>query len=356
MYKSLLRRLFFLLDPENAHGLTFRLLKFSLSLPLSKQLFANATAWEDPNLACQHFGLHFKNPLGLAAGFDKDAYVGDKWKYMGFGFVEFGTVTPPPQAGNPKKRFYRIPQDRAIINRMGFNNAGADAMLKKLKQIDKGDLIIGMNIGKNKDTPNEKAVDDYVYSFNLLFDYVDYFVVNVSSPNTPGLRSLQEKEPLTRLLLTLQDLNEAKERPKPLLLKIAPDLTESQLDDIIEVAQATRLSGLICTNTTISRNDLTTSTEKITAIGSGGLSGLPLTHTSWEILSYIYKKTQGKLPLVGVGGIMEPLDAKMRINAGASLIQVYTGYVYEGPGFVKKILRTLALSKTEDINEQSVRG
>lgn len=345
MYKSLLRPLFFLLDAEKAHNLTFSLLKFSLSLPLIRDLFSSGTGLEIPKLEKELFGLTFKNPVGLAAGFDKDAYIGDKWKYMGFGFVEFGTVTPRPQAGNPKKRLFRLIEDRAIINRMGFNNGGADAMLKKLRRMNKGDLIVGMNIGKNKDTPNEKAVDDYVYCFELLFDYVDYFVVNVSSPNTPGLRSLQEKEPLTQLLLTLQKINEAKATPKPLLLKIAPDLTESQLDDIIEVAQISKLSGLIATNTTISREDLLTPEEEVKAIGAGGLSGLPLTHTSWEVLSYIHTKTEGKLPIIGVGGIMETLDAKMRMSGGASLIQVYTGYVYEGPTFVKKILRTLALSE-----------
>jgi len=344
MYKSLLRPLFFLLDAEKAHNLTFSLLKFSLSLPFIRDLFSSATGLEIPKLEKELFGLTFKNPVGLAAGFDKDAYIGDKWKYMGFGFVEFGTVTPRPQAGNPKKRLFRLIEDRAIINRMGFNNGGADAMLKKLKRMNKGDMIVGMNIGKNKDTPNEKAVDDYVYCFELLFDYVDYFVVNVSSPNTPGLRSLQEKEPLTQLLLSLQKINEAKDKPKPLLLKIAPDLTESQLDDIIEVAQVSKLSGLIATNTTISRADLLTPEAEVKAIGAGGLSGLPLTHTSWEVLSYIHTKTEGKLPIIGVGGIMETLDAKMRITGGASLIQVYTGYVYEGPTFVKRILRTLALS------------
>lgn len=343
MYKLLLRPLFFLLDAEKAHNLTFTLLKICLSIPGLRDLFKATTELQHPKLKKELFGLNFKNPLGLAAGFDKDAYIGDKWKYLGFGFVEFGTVTPRPQAGNPKPRLFRLLEDRAVINRMGFNNGGADAMLEKLKRMKKGDLIVGMNIGKNKDTPNEKAVEDYVYCFNLLFDYVDYFVVNVSSPNTPGLRSLQEKEPLTQLLLTLQKLNEAKDTPKPLLLKIAPDLTESQLDDIVEVAETSKLSGLIATNTTISREDLNTSDEKVQAIGAGGLSGLPLTHTSWEVLSYIHKKTDGKLPIIGVGGIMETLDAKMRMNGGASLIQVYSGYVYEGPGFVKKILRTLAL-------------
>ncbi|MEL6253363.1 MAG: quinone-dependent dihydroorotate dehydrogenase [Bacteroidota bacterium] len=345
MYKSLLRPIFFSLDAEKAHHLTFSLLKFSLSLPLVRDLFRINTELSLKSLEVKEFGLTFKNPLGLAAGFDKDAYIGDKWKYMGFGFVEFGTVTPRPQIGNPKPRLFRLRRDRAVINRMGFNNAGADAMLKKLKRMKKGDMVIGMNIGKNKDTPNEKAVDDYVYCFELLFDYVDYFVVNVSSPNTPGLRSLQEKEPLTQLLLTLQDLNKKKEQPKPLLLKIAPDLTESQLDDIVEVAEKAQLSGLIATNTTISREDLDTPKADVEAMGAGGLSGLPLTHTSWEIMNYIHKKTDGKLPLIGVGGIMEPLDAKMRMQGGASLVQVYSGYVYEGPGFVKRILKALAFPK-----------
>ncbi|MCB0843836.1 MAG: quinone-dependent dihydroorotate dehydrogenase, partial [Bacteroidetes bacterium] len=252
-----------------------------------------------------------------------------------------GTVTPRPQEGNPKKRLFRLPQDQAIINRMGFNNQGVDVMVERLKKIKRGDLIVGANIGKNKDTPNENAVDDYLICFEKLFPYVDYFVVNVSSPNTPGLRSLQEKEPLTHLLQTLQDKNQAQPAPKPLLLKIAPDLNEAELDDIIEVAQTTNLAGLIATNTTISREGLTTPDAEVEKIGNGGLSGKPLTQRSNEVIRYIHQKTDGKIPLIGVGGIMRPEDAAQRLESGASLVQVYTGFVYNGPGFVKKILRFL---------------
>ncbi|MEO0468504.1 MAG: quinone-dependent dihydroorotate dehydrogenase [Bacteroidota bacterium] len=340
MYRSLIRPLLFLFDPESVHNFSFRMLR--LGLPLLGGLAKLLYQVNEPRLEREVFGLRFKNPVGLAAGFDKDAKLLHQWGKLGFGFVEFGTVTPRPQAGNPQPRLFRLPPDQAIINRMGFNNAGVDAMVERLKKIDKGDLIVGANIGKNKDTPNDQAVEDYRICFEKLYPYADYFVVNVSSPNTPGLRSLQEKEPLMQLLNQLQADNIAKSVPRPLLLKIAPDLTNEQLDDIIEVAQATKLAGLIATNTTISRDNLNSSPEKVQSIGAGGLSGLPLTNRSWEVLHYIQEKTEGKLPLIGVGGIMEPLDAKMRMQGGASLIQVYTGYVYQGPSFVKRILKALS--------------
>ena len=341
MYRAILRPILFRVDPEKIHHISFGFLNTALRLPMGGWLARQLFQLKDPALEREVFGLKFKNPVGLAAGFDKDARLLQRWADLGFGFVEFGTVTPRPQVGNPKKRLFRLPRDFAIINRMGFNNGGVEAMVARLQKMKKGDLIVGANIGKNKDTPNENAVDDYVICFEKLFPYVDYFVVNVSSPNTPGLRSLQEKEPLTRLLSQLQNLNQQRETPKPLLLKIAPDLTTEQLDDIIEVAEATQLSGLIATNTTISRENLSTDPAEIEAIGAGGLSGPPLTHQAWEVLNYLHQKTKGKIPLIGVGGIFEPLDAVMRMQAGAKLVQVYTGFVYQGPAFVKRLLKAI---------------
>jgi len=337
MYKWLIRPLLFLIDPEVVHHLSFSALKFLFALPggkgLARLLFA-----QDTLRPLQLWGLTFKNPIGLAAGFDKDGLIAENWQHLGFGFVELGTVTPRPQAGNPKKRLFRLPADQAIINRMGFNNQGVDALVKKLVRMEKGDLIVGANIGKNKDTPNERAVDDYVICFDKLAPYVDYFVVNVSSPNTPGLRSLQEKVPLTHLLNTLQERNQALPTPRPLLLKIAPDLNHDQLDDIVEVVQATRLDGLIANNTTISRAGLQTPDQEVKAMGNGGLSGAPLRDRSQEVMQYLRAALGPDFPIVGVGGIMTAADAEARLAAGANLLQVYTGFVYEGPAVVQKLL------------------
>ncbi|MEO0639048.1 MAG: quinone-dependent dihydroorotate dehydrogenase [Bacteroidota bacterium] len=337
MYKWLIRPLLFLIDPEVVHHLSFSALKFLFALPggkgLARLLFA-----QDTLRPLQLWGLTFKNPIGLAAGFDKDGLIAENWQHLGFGFVELGTVTPRPQAGNPKKRLFRLPADQAIINRMGFNNQGVDALVKKLVRMEKGDLIVGANIGKNKDTPNERAVDDYVICFDKLAPYVDYFVVNVSSPNTPGLRSLQEKAPLTHLLNTLQERNQALPTPRPLLLKIAPDLNHDQLDDIVEVVQATRLDGLIANNTTISRAGLQTPDQEVKAMGNGGLSGAPLRDRSQEVMQYLRAALGPDFPIVGVGGIMTAADAEARLAAGANLLQVYTGFVYEGPAVVQKLL------------------
>lgn len=341
MYRSLIRPFLFQLDPEQVHHLSFQALQTALAVPGMSGLFEASYVKRDPALVRTVFGLTFPNPVGLAAGFDKDARLAGKWRHLGFGFVELGTVTPKPQVGNPKKRLFRLPADQAIINRMGFNNGGVEALEARLKRMDKGDMIVGANIGKNKVTPNEEAVNDYRICFERLFDYVDYFVVNVSSPNTPGLRSLQEKEPLTRLLSTLQDLNQARPSPKPLLLKIAPDLNEGQLDDIVEVTQSTQLSGLIATNTTISRAGLKTPDSQVAAIGAGGLSGKPLTETAQQMLVMLRAKLGPDFPLIGVGGIMNAADAKARMDVGANLIQTYTGFVYSGPAFVKSILKAL---------------
>jgi len=286
------------------------------------------------------FGLKFKNPIGLAAGFDKDAKLVDHLAFAGFGFIEVGTVTPEPQPGNPKPRLFRLPEDEGLINRMGFNNAGVKAMRKRLES-RYSSVIVGGNIGKNKTTPNENAVDDYIKCFEALYFDVDYFTVNVSSPNTPNLRALQDKEPLKNLLNKLMELNRSKPRQKPILLKIAPDLTDEQLDDIIEIVNETKIDGVIATNTTISRKGLKTSKEEVDEIGAGGLSGKPVGNRSTEVIRYLSEKSGKSFPIIGVGGIHTAKDAIEKLDAGASLIQIYTGYIYEGPTMVKKINKEL---------------
>lgn len=283
------------------------------------------------------FGLDFLNPVGLAAGFDKDGKHYRAMETLGFGFLELGTVTPLPQVGNPLPRLFRLPADQALINRMGFNNEGVDALVARLKNRQPTATIIGGNIGKNKTTPNEEATADYVICLEKLFDYVDYFVVNVSSPNTPDLRDLQDKEPLTELLTTLQEHNHAHAHPKPLLLKIAPDLTDGQLDDIIDIARTVQLAGLIATNTTIARAPLTTPAAQVAAIGNGGLSGAPLRERSTEVIRYLHQRSGGSIPIIGVGGIDSVATAQEKLAAGASLLQVYSGLVYAGPTLVREI-------------------
>ncbi len=337
-----MKPLLFKLDPEKAHHLTVKLLKFALAIPGGKSIFKSLYESKESNLTREVFGLKFKNPVGLAAGFDKDGKYFNAMSHLGFGFIEIGTVTPKGQDGNPKPRLFRLPEDEALINRMGFNNEGVEALVERLRKNSSSNFIIGGNIGKNKVTPNENATDDYVISFIALFDFVDYFVVNVSSPNTPGLRELQEKAPLTALITTLQALNDAKPNRKPLLLKIAPDLTDSQLDDIIEIAETTKLDGLIVNNTTIDKSKLKTSQQRIDEIGNGGLSGKPLKNRSTDIIRYISEKTQGKIPIIGVGGIQTPKDAIEKLEAGASLVQVYSGLIYEGPAMVRKINKAIS--------------
>ncbi|MEM8527291.1 MAG: quinone-dependent dihydroorotate dehydrogenase [Bacteroidota bacterium] len=340
MYQ-ILKPLLFQISPEKAHHLTVKLFKIVLQIPIISTLFKQIYRYEHPNLEKQLFGLSFKNPVGLAAGFDKDGKYFREMAALGFGFIEVGTVTPKGQAGNPQPRLFRLPQDEALINRMGFNNDGVDALVEQLKKGKPKGVVIGGNIGKNKVTPNEQAVEDYKITFEALFPYVDYFVVNVSSPNTPNLRDLQEKEPLTKLLSTLQKLNQAKKQPKPLLLKIAPDLTFSQIDDVIEIASAVKLDGLIATNTTIDRSTLSTNSNAVESIGAGGLSGAPLRERATEVIRYIYEKTNGELPIIGVGGINSATDALEKIQAGASLVQIYTGLIYQGPTLIKKINKLL---------------
>jgi len=338
MYKTLLKPVFFLFNEETIHGFTSFLMSNIFSIPPIKSILKGLYVQKNSDLEKELFGLKFKNPIGLAAGFDKNAELFHMMDAFGFGFVEVGTVTPRSQAGNPKPRLFRLPKDEALINRMGFNNGGVEHMKKRL-QTKKRNLIVGVNIGKNKDTPLEKAVDDYVYCFEHLFEEADYFVVNVSSPNTPNLRSLQDKEPLKNILSALNDLNQAKSKPKPLLLKIAPDLTEGQLDDIIEIVQELKLDGIIATNTTISREGLNTSSERIDEIGNGGLSGKPVKERASQVISYIHKKSNGKITIIGVGGIQNAEDVKEKLAAGASLVQLYSGFVFEGPAIVKNILK-----------------
>ncbi len=350
MYKLILKPIFFLFSPERAHHLAMKLFKVGLSFPIINLFLKNIYTVENEGLTKEILGLKFKNPVGLAAGFDKDGKYLDVLPHLGFGFVEIGTVTPKPQDGNPKPRLFRLPKDEALINRMGFNNAGVQSLVEKLiiwtiKRADVNNsypsVIVGGNIGKNKITPNEEAVKDYEICFEALFDYVDYFVVNVSSPNTPNLRELQDKEPLTKLLSSLQVLNLQKEKPKPILLKIAPDLTSSQLDDILEIVKNTQLSGLVATNTTISRENLQTDPLSIEAIGSGGLSGKPVKNRSTEVIRYLREKGEKNMVIIGVGGIASASDAFEKMSAGADLIQIYTGFIYEGPSLVKKINRAL---------------
>lgn len=341
MYKTLLKPFFFLLAPEKAHHLTLNLLNFVLAIPGISYLFKQFYSFEDPRLEREVFGLKFKNPVGLAAGFDKDGKQINSMSSLGFGFIEVGTVTPKPQIGNPQPRLFRLPQDDALINRMGFNNLGLDQLVSQLKKKRPKGIIIGGNIGKNKVTPNETAVEDYKICFEALFPYVDYFVVNVSSPNTPNLRALQDKEPLQALLSTIQEMNLAKAAPKPVLLKIAPDLTDGQLDDIIDIVASTKIAGVIATNTTIARAPLTTDTQEIENIGNGGLSGQPLKDRATEVIRYLKTKTNGDLKIIGVGGIASAADAKEKIEAGADLIQIYSGMVYEGPKLIKQIKQGL---------------
>ena len=309
-------------------------------MPGMKSTWKSMFNFEDKALEREFFGVKFKNPVGLAAGFDKDAKIVDELACMGFGFIEIGTVTPKPQAGNEKPRLFRLPEDKAIINRMGFNNEGAIAAVERLKK-RKSSVVIGGNIGKNKVTPNEKAFEDYEYCFEALYPVVDYFVVNVSSPNTPNLRELQGKEPLTKLLQSVIHLNKKKDKPKPILLKIAPDLTDGQLDDIVSIVKEIHLDGLIATNTTISREGLKTSDVTVQAIGAGGLSGMPVRARSTEVLKYLRAQLGADFPIISVGGIMAPEDALEKLSAGASLVQIYTGFIYEGPSLVKRINKAI---------------
>jgi dihydroorotate dehydrogenase len=341
MYR-LVKPIFFKFDPENVHYFVVKRLKwFNDYFPLGKTILRSTFDYSAKGLEREVFGLKFKNPVGLAAGFDKNGEYVEALSNLGFGFIEVGTVTPLPQPGNDKPRMFRLQDDSAIINRMGFNNKGVDVMAERLRLLkDKHpDIIVGGNIGKNKNTPNEQANCDYVKSFDRLFDVVDYFVVNVSSPNTPGLRALQEKEPLMDLLNTLQKRNSKNGISRPILLKIAPDLTDEQLDDIVEIVKKTQIAGVIATNTTVDREGLYS--EENLKTQTGGLSGKPLTERSTEVIKYLSEKSGKSFPIIGVGGIHSPEDAKAKLEAGASLVQLYTGFIYEGPGLIKRICKSL---------------
>jgi len=344
MYKLLVRPILFLFDPEKIHDFIFSSIRNLFKIPGLKSIVKSSYSSNNPKLEKELFGLKFKNPVGLAAGFDKDAKLFNELSAFGFGFIEIGTLTPLPQDGNPKKRMFRLPIDSGLINRMGFNNGGVKEAVERLKRNNSG-IIIGGNIGKNKVTPNENAVDDYVICFNELHAHVDYFVVNVSSPNTPNLRALQDKKPLTEILNRLMDLNKEKSTQKPILLKIAPDLTDSQLDDIIDIVADTKIDGIISSNTTIARDNLETDNNRLTEIGNGGLSGKPLTKRSTEVIRYLAQKSNKAFPIIGVGGIHSAEDALEKLEAGADLVQIYTGFIYEGPSLIKKINKEILKTK-----------
>ncbi|TMM53230.1 quinone-dependent dihydroorotate dehydrogenase [Maribacter algarum] len=340
MYKFLIRPFLFFMNAERAHYFTFSLVEFLSKMGFSG-LFRALYLVEDKRLEREVFGLKFKNPVGLAAGFDKDAKLYNQFSDFGFGFVEIGTLTPKPQDGNPKPRLFRLKPDQAIINRMGFNNKGVFDAVERLKKEHK--VLVGGNIGKNKVTPNDEAVKDYLICFDALFPYVDYFAVNVSSPNTPGLRELQDKEPLKALLHELKKENlkfpESRRKGKPILLKIAPDLTDDQLLDIIEIVEETKIDGVIATNTTIARDNL--KSDLVSTEEKGGLSGKPLTKRSTEVIRFLAEKSGKAFPIIGVGGIHSAADALEKLEAGADLVQLYTGFIYEGPSLIKRINKAL---------------
>ncbi len=339
MYK-LLRGLLFKLEPETVHHLIIRLLKVLRYVPFARCVMRLCFTRRSPALGCEVLGLRFPNPVGLAAGFDKNAEVYDMLGALGFGFVEIGTVTPRAQNGNPRPRCFRLPKDQALINRMGFNNNGVAAAVKKLRNRNPR-LIIGGNIGKNTATPNAAAPADYLKVFRQLYDYVDYFVVNVSCPNVSCLTALQSRESTVAIIEPLREFRQGQNHYRPVLVKISPDLTPAQVDDMIEVVRECKIDGIVATNTTTSREGLQTPADKVEAIGNGGLSGAPLTARSREMVRYIYEKTGGQIPIIGVGGVMNADDAAAMLDAGASLVQIYTGFIYEGPSLPKRICRKL---------------
>lgn len=336
MYKSIIRPLLFLFPPEWIHRVVNKSLPLVCRIPFVSQILRKHYLIRDTRLQRTLFGIQFPNPAGIAAGFDKEAAVYNALANFGFGYVEIGTVTPLPQKGNPKPRLFRLPDDQALINRMGFNNHGVEAFAAKLRR-NKPEVIIGGNIGKNTLTPNEDAPADYLYCFEKLFELVDYFVINVSCPNIKGMNALQDRKALMKILNAVQENNLSRNKPKPVLLKISPDLTEPQLDDVLSMIEEARLDGIVATNTTSLRDDLITDPKIIKKTGEGGLSGKPLRNKSLRTIKYLHKMSRGKVPIIGVGGIMTAEDALETLEAGASLVQVYTGFVYNGPSLGKKI-------------------
>ncbi len=341
MYKQLIKPIFFKLYPETSHHLANNSLKIVSAIPGGNAILRSLFSYKHKNLERTVFGLRFPNPVGLAAGFDKDAEVFDIYQNLGFGFIEIGTVTPKAQPGNPKPRIFRIVEDNGIINRMGFNNKGVDNAIINLKKKKKKNIIIGGNIGKNTATKNEDAIKDYTYSFKALHAYVDYFTVNVSCPNVKDLTKLQNKGDLVKILSQLQEINQQQEVQRPILLKIAPDLNQTQLDEVIEIVNETKIDGIVATNTSTNRENLKTTPQRLEEISNGGLSGKPLNKRSTEVIKYLHTKSNGKIPIIGVGGIMNAEDAIEKIEAGASLVQIYSGFIYEGPALAKKICKAL---------------
>ena len=340
MYEKVLKPLFFLMTPERAHYTAMGMLRFAVRIPGMEFLLKRYFNSSAENGAVEVCGLKFPNRVGLAAGFDKDARWLRELNVLGFGHVEIGTLTPKPQAGNPKPRLFRLPSDSGVINRMGFNNGGVHHAVERLKKRPEG-LIVGGNIGKNKVTPNENAVDDYLICFEALQPYVDYFTVNVSSPNTPGLRELQDKKPLSKILSAVVEANKSKDVQRPIFLKIAPDMENGQLDDIVEIVQTVGVDGVIATNTTISREGLTTQPSIVESIGAGGLSGNPVRERATEVVRYLCDKSKGDFPVIGVGGIDGVEAAREKLDAGASLVQIYSCMIYKGPGLASQIVKGL---------------
>jgi dihydroorotate dehydrogenase len=345
MYKLIIRPILFNLSPERIHSLVASTIKISFRIPGVKLIVSGIFSKSNATLEREVFGLKFKNPVGLAAGFDKNAELYSDFSAFGFGFIEVGTITPKPQPGNPKPRSFRLVKDKALINRMGFNNNGLYSAKLKLCKRKPSKIIIGGNIGKNTATPNNIAVNDYILCFKELYNLVDYFVVNISCPNISNLRDLQDRDSLRIILQTICTYRNEQVQYRPVLLKISPDLSFSQIDETIEIVMSIGVDGIVATNTTTLRSYLTTSPEEITQIGNGGLSGLPLSKRSTEVIRHIHQKTQGKLPIIASGGVMSPSDAIEKLNAGASLVQVYTGFIYEGPGIVKSICNALIAKK-----------
>jgi dihydroorotate dehydrogenase len=345
MYKHIIRPLLFKLSPERIHSLVAGAIKTSFRIPGFKFLVSSLFSKSSPILEREVFGLKFKNPIGLAAGFDKNAELYKDFSAFGFGFIEVGTITPKPQPGNPKPRSFRLVKDKALVNRMGFNNKGLNSAKSKLSKRKPSNVVVGGNIGKNTATPNELAINDYILCFKEIYNHVDYFVVNISCPNIANLRDLQDRDSLRNILQTICTYRNEQAQYRPVLLKISPDLSFSQIDETIEIVMSVGVDGIVATNTTTSRSNLVTPPEKVTKIGNGGLSGSPLSNRSTEVIRHIHHKTQGKLPIIASGGVMGPTDAIEKLEAGASLVQVYTGFIYEGPEIVKQICNAIINSK-----------
>lgn len=346
MYKLIIRPIFFLFDPEKVHHFTFSLIRMVSKIPFIPNLFRALYKIDDVRLERKLFGLTFKNPVGLAAGFDKNAVLYNELANFGFGFIEIGTVTPKGQQGNPKKRLFRLIDDKGIINRMGFNNEGLQAAIEQLKK-NKHQIIIGGNIGKNTQTTPENYTADYLECFTALHPFVDYFVLNVSCPNVGSHAKLNDKDYLISLITACQKINNEQKNQKPILLKIAPDLNNHQLEEIIELVAETNIDGVIASNTSTTREDLKTSKEVLNTIGNGGLSGQPIKDQSTKVIKYLAKNSNKSFPIIGVGGIHSEQDALEKLNAGADLVQIYTGFIYEGPSLIKRINKTIL----KEINE-----